>query len=196
MTDTISEAHDDAPQTTSKDKDAAERARRDLVGGQGSTITGRSVNINRPRHELWAYWRDFANLSTFMENIVRIDVRDTTNSHWVVKGPMGTTVEWDAIVTDEKQGEYIAWTSAPGADVANSGRIDFRDATGGRGTVVMATIAYDPPAGVIGKLVATLMQREPGLQARRDLRRFKQLMETGEIAVSSRTRADAKAEKE
>jgi len=73
-------------------------------------------------------------------------------------------------------------TSEPGADIANSGRIEFRDA-GERGTIVRVTIAYDPPGGVIGKVIAKMFQREPAIQARRDLRRFKQLMETGEIAT-------------
>ena len=94
----------------------------------------------------------------------------------------GATVAWDARVTQEEKDRFIAWTSEPGADVPNSGRVEFRDA-GERGTVVTATIAYDPPGGVIGKVIAKLFQREPAIQARRDLRRFKQLMETGEIAT-------------
>jgi uncharacterized membrane protein len=114
-------------------------------------------------------------------------VIDAKRSHWVVKAPGGRTVEWDALITDEVEGEYLAWASQPGADVANSGRIDFRDA-GARGTVVTATLLYDPPYGVVGKLIAKLFQREPAIQARRDLRRFKQLMETGEVATAARTR--------
>ena len=129
-----------------------------------------------------------------MENVERIDVLDAARSHWVVKAPGGRTVEWDARITEEREGEVIAWTTEEGADVANSGRIEFRDA-GARGTVVVATIAYDPPGGTIGKIVAKLFQREPAIQARRDLRRFKQLMETGEIATSSRTKAQLQEEK-
>ncbi|MDP9414460.1 MAG: cyclase, partial [Pseudomonadota bacterium] len=75
--------------------------------------------------------------------------------------------------------------SEEGADVRNSGRIDFLDAGPGRGTMVRATISYDPPAGAIGRAVAKVLQREPNVQARRDLRRFKQLMETGEITTSA-----------
>ena len=113
---------------------------------------------------------------------VRIDVIGPTRSHWVVKAPGGGTVEWNAVVTEERENEAIYWQSEEGADVPNSGRITFRDA-GARGTVVTATIAYDPPGGAIGKLIAKMFQREPAIQARRDLRRFKQLMETGEIAT-------------
>ena len=146
------------------------------------------MTINRPREELYAYWRDFTKLPTFMDNVERVELLDGSRSRWVVKAPGDTTVEWVSEITDEKPGEYIAWSSVEGADVPNSGRIDFRDASGGRGTVVTATILYDPPAGLIGKVIAKMFQREPAIQARRDLRRFKQLMETGEIATGARSR--------
>lgn len=186
---------DDAPMSSSKRGDAADLASESLIEPKGDAIIGRAVTINRPRAELFAYWRDFANLETFMENVVRVDTLDARRSHWVVKAPAGKTVEWDAEITEERDGEMIAWASTEGADVPNSGRIDFRDA-GERGTVVTATINYDPPAGVIGKIVVKLFQREPAIQARRDLRRFKQLMETGEIATSARTRAEHDEEKD
>jgi len=113
-----------------------------------------------------------------------VTVLDAARSHWVVKAPADSTVEWDSIITEDRPGELIAWTSAEGASVANSGRIEFRDSSNGRGTVVTVTIAYDPPLGAVGKMFAKLFQREPKIQARQDLRRFKQLMETGEIATS------------
>lgn len=173
--------HDDAPPTTSKDLDSD----RELVA--------RAVTINRPVAELYAFFRDFSNLAQFMENIVRIEVRDPKHSHWVVKAPGGKTVEWDAAVTEERGNESITWQSEEGADVPNSGRVAFRNA-GPRGTIVTATIAYDPPAGTIGKLIAKLFQREPAIQARRDLRRFKQLMETGEVATAAMNRAQFEKE--
>jgi uncharacterized membrane protein len=158
-----------------------------VTKAKGSSVTAQAVTINKPVAEVYGYFRNFANLPTFMENIESIDVHDEKRSHWVVKAPGGTTVEWDAIVTDEEPGRYVAWTSAEGADVPNSGRVEFRDA-GRRGTVVSATILYDPPAGFIGKIVAKVLQREPALQSRRDLNRFKQFMETGEIATSAMNR--------
>lgn len=91
------------------------------------------------------------------------------------------------MITEDIPGESITWQSAPGSAIANSGRVDFHQ-TPGRGTIVRAVIAYDAPAGAIGTLVARLFQREPRLQARRDLHRFKQLMETGEIATGARNR--------
>jgi len=179
---------DDAPAATAKTGRGATDAASRLIDAQGDQIVARSVTINRPASELYAYFRDFAKLPTFMDNVERIDVIDTTRSHWVVKAPAGRTVEWDARITEERDGELIAWTSEDGADVPNSGRIEFK-AAGARGTVVTATILYDPPGGVVGKVIAKLFQREPAIQARRDLRRFKQLMETGEIATAARTRA-------
>ena len=179
---------DDAPLAASKQGDAAAIARDNIPQAQGNSFASWAVTINRPRQELYGYWRDFANLASFMENVERIEVRDTSRSHWVVKAPAGRTVEWDALVTDERDGEMIAWTSDEGADVPNSGRVEFRDA-GERGTVVTATILYDPPGGIIGKVVAKMFQREPNIQVRRDLRRLKQLMETGEIATAAKTRA-------
>ncbi len=191
MADTqFHEGGDDAPLTASKHSSAAVDAATDgLVEARGDALVGRAVTINRPRAELYAYFRDFANLPSFMDNIERVDVRDATHSHWVVKAPAGRTVEWDSTITDEVEGEYFVWASDPGADIANSGRIEFRDA-GARGTVVTASLIYDPPGGVVGKLIAKLFQREPAIQARRDLRRFKQLMETGEVATAASTRAE------
>ena len=184
---------DDAPISASKRSDAHSIVLDEFTDVKGKSIVGRSVTINKPVGELFAYFRDFANLPAFMENVERIDVLDDKRSHWVVKGPARLTYEWDALVTDEVQDRYIAWASQPGADVDNSGRVDLRDA-GARGTVVTATIMYDPPGGVVGKLIAKMFQREPAIQARRDLRRFKQLMETGEIATAAMTRKQREEE--
>ena len=185
---------DDAPITAAKQSDAVHDATDSLIEPKGDSLSGVAVTINRPISELFAYWRDFTNLATFMENVARIEMLDDHRSHWAVKAPAGRTVEWNAVVTEEAKDSFIAWASEEGADVPNSGRIDFRDA-GARGTIVTATILYDPPAGTVGKLIAKVFQREPAIQARRDLRRFKQLMETGEIATSSWTRKQLEEEK-
>ncbi len=179
---------DDGPVAASK-KDPAAEAKAMFGDAAGGEVTARAVTINKPVAEVFAYFRDFANLPSFMENVVSIDVADARRSHWVVKAPGGKTVEWDAVVTDEAENQYIAWESQPGADVPNAGRVDFRDA-GARGTVVTATITYDPPYGIIGKIVAKMFQREPAIQARRDLRRFKQLLETGEIATPAKNKQE------
>ena len=194
MADTT-DTRDDAPLTASKRSDAVDDATATLADGKGDSLVSRAVTINRPVAEVYAYWRDFANLPSFMDNVVSITPLDGERSHWVVKAPAGKTVEWNAVVTDERENALIAWTSEDGADVPNSGRIEFRDA-GARGTVVTATIHYDPPGGIVGKLIAKMFQRESAIQARRDLRRFKQLLETGEIATSSYTNAQLAEEKE
>lgn len=193
MADTIDPARaDDAPLATSKHVSAAVDSASDALietpSGAADTLVGCTVTINRPRAELFAYWRDLTQLPTFMENVEQVERLDNKRSRWVVKAPAGKTVEWISAITEERDGEVIAWASEDGADVPNSGRIDFRDAQGDRGTIVTATILYDPPAGIIGKVIAKMFQREPAIQARRDLRRFKQLMETGEIATGPRNR--------
>ena len=182
MTDTDVRSHSDAPVAASKSGSAPGEYASKLEEAKGDAITGRAVTINRPVDEVFGYFRDFANLPSFMENVEAITVLDARRSHWVVKAPGGRTVEWDARVTAEEPNRSIAWTSEEGADVPNSGTVTFQPVEG-RGTVVTATILYDPPGGAIGKLIAKMFQREPAIQARRDLRRFKQLMETGEVAT-------------
>ncbi|QYE33916.1 SRPBCC family protein [Polymorphobacter sp. PAMC 29334] len=185
--------HDDAPPLTSKHSDVVTDAAESLDLTVGDSVSTRSVTINKPQAELFAFFRDFSNLPKFMENIERVDVIDATRSHWVVKAPVGEIVEWDSTITEESPPSSFAWTSK--GNIPNSGRVDFRDA-GPRGTIVTAMIAYDPPGGTIGKLIAKLFQREPALQARRDLRRLKQLMETGEVSTNARTAAALAKEKE
>ena len=118
----------------------------------GDELVARTVTIDRPRQELYAFWRDFRNLPLFMENIQSVTVIDELRSHWVVRAPADRTVEWDAVITEDEPGAAIAWASTDDASVRNSGRIEFRDSTNGRGTEVTATIVYDPPAGGLGKL--------------------------------------------
>lgn len=153
-------------------------------GWHDAALIGRTVTINRSRAELYAFWRDFRNLALFMENVQSVTPVDGRRSHWVIKAPAGKTVEWDSDLTEEVADEVLAWESVAGADIKNAGRIEFRDGPPGRGTEVTATIVYEPPGGDLGKLIAKLFQKEPKIQARRELRRFKQLMETGEISTA------------
>lgn len=156
------------------------------TGWSSAAVVSRAVTIDRPRQEVYDYFRNFANLPTFMVNIDSVVESDDRRSHWTVIGPGGFKVEWDAtLIDDTVDGEVIAWESLPGALVANKGAVEFRDAVGGRGTEVHATIVYRPPGGTAGKLVAKLTQKEPGIQVRRDLKRLKMLLEAGEIATNA-----------
>jgi uncharacterized membrane protein len=176
--------HSDAPPTAFKDPNPAAAGLSTATDDSGDLI-GRTVTINAPRQALYAFWRDFRNLPLFMENIESVQVFDERRSHWMVKGPADSTVEWDSVIVEDVPGESIAWSTTDEAEVPNSGRIEFRDTTNGRGTQVTVNIVYDPPVGKLGKAVAKLFGREPNIQARQDLRRFKQLMETGEIPTSA-----------
>jgi uncharacterized membrane protein len=189
-------AHDDAPLSAAKNPNPLAEAGDGGVGTprHGDVLIGRSVTINRPREELYAFWRDFNNLPRFMHNVHSVSIQDQSHSHWVIEAPAGKTVEWDSKITHDDPGRLIAWESLEGASVRNSGRVEFLDSRDGRGTVVRVTLTYDPPAGAVGKLIAKLFQKEPKVQARQDLRRFKQLMETGEIATAAKTRAQFEKE--
>jgi len=174
----------DAPPSALKDPNPA-AAGLSIDPDDSGDLIGRTVTINVPRQALYAFWRDFRNLPLFMENIESVQVYDERRSHWIVKGPADSTVEWDSVIVEDNPGESIAWSTTDKAEVPNSGRIEFRDTSNGRGTQVTVNIVYDPPVGKLGKAMAKLFGREPNIQARQDLRRFKQLMETGEIPTSA-----------
>ena len=143
-----------------------------------------SITIDRPREQLYAFWRDFENLPRFMASLKSVRTTDAGRSHWVARGPMGKSVEWDAEVIHEHPDSRIEWRSLPGADIENSGSVEFLPALGGRGTVVRVHLEYQMPGGKAGSMLAKLMGSDPSGQVRDDLRFFKQLMETGVIATT------------
>jgi uncharacterized membrane protein len=175
----------DAPLSTARNPNPAAAGLG--IKDEDDVLVGRTVSIYRSRQELYEFWRDFRNLPLFMENIEAVEVSDGDLSHWVVRGPAGADLEWDSRITEDVPGEVIAWRSVEGASVDNSGRVEFRDSPNARGTIVSVTIAYDPPGGKLGKVFAKIFRREPAIQARHELRRFKQLMETGELPTSALT---------
>jgi uncharacterized membrane protein len=144
----------------------------------------KSVTINRAPEELYRFWRNFENLPRFMNHLESVRETGAGRSHWTAKAPAGSTVEWDAEIYNEKEGEMIAWRTLEGADVASAGSVHFEPASGGRGTVVRVVLKYDPPGGKLGALVARLFGENPERQITEDLGRFKQLMETGEVATT------------
>jgi uncharacterized membrane protein len=150
--------------------------------GQQETVVTESVIVNRPARQLYDFWREFENLPQFMDNIKSVQKLDALRSHWVIKAPAGTSVEFDSRVVDDVPGRSISWQSEEGASVPNRGRVEFIETASGGATNVRVTLSYDPPAGTAGRMVAKLFQREPSVQAAQDLERFKQLMESGSAA--------------
>lgn len=161
-------------------------------------VVGRTVTIAKPRAELFAFWRDFQNLPRFMANLERIEPsgEEPGRNTWHIRAPAGRAYAVDTRIVREVDGELIAWRSTEDSEVDTEGRVTFEDAPGDRGTRVGLIIAYKPKGGVMGQAIATLMQRSPELQARHDLKRFKMLMEAGEIATSASTRAEQRHKKE
>jgi len=156
----------------------------------GYAVVGRTVTINKPRAELYAFWRDFRNLPRFMENVESVAV-EGDRTVWTISAPMGRSVKLETEIVEERENELIAWRSVEGSEIDAEGRVTFRDAPKDRGTRVEAIVAYKPPAGELGRLVAKLFRREPEMQGRHELKRFKMLMETGEIASSDNRREAA-----
>lgn len=140
---------------------------------------------NKSAAELYAFWHDFENLPTFMKHLKSVTVMNSTNrSHWVAKAPLGNSVEWDATIIDDRENQLISWASVPGADVENSGFVRFQAAPPGRGTEVKVVLEYSVPGGGLTAAIASLFGENPEQQIGDDLRRFKMLMETGEIATT------------
>lgn len=142
-----------------------------------------SVTIDRPAQELYERWRDLPRLPRLMRHLQSVTVLDERRSRWVASGPADATVTWEAVIVEDVPGEVIAWRSAESADVPNDGRVRFSAAPAGQGTEVQVHLRYDPPLGVVGKTFARLFGEEPSQQVREDLKRFKQEVETGEVAT-------------
>jgi uncharacterized membrane protein len=150
--------------------------------GPGAVHVRRSVIINERPENLYQRWHDFETLPQFMSHLISVENTGEKRSHWVAKGPAGSRVEWDAEVSEDVPNQLIAWRSLPGADVDNAGSVRFQPATGGRGTIVRVDMHYRPPAGKAGAWIAKMLGQSPEKQLAVDLVRFKQMVETGEIA--------------
>lgn len=155
---------------------------------QGSAEARSAVTINRPPAELYAFWRDLANLAQLMPDILEIRPQGEGRWRWAVRGPGGASLEWEAELVEERENELIAWRSVGDWDIASEGAVRFRSAPGGRGSEVHVTMSFGAPAGrpfdrLRGRAVAWLFGAEPGRQLRDGLRRLKTQMETGEAAV-------------
>lgn len=157
--------------------------RTSIPAGHGIKVE-ESVTIMRPPEELYRFWTNLENLPRIMSHLEAVRKLGDQRSHWVACGPLGTRMEWDAEVLTQRQNEVISWRSLDGSEVDTAGSVHFTAAPGDRGTVVRVVLKYDPPAGQIGAAIADLLGQAPGQRIREDLRRFKQLMETGEVATT------------
>lgn len=154
----------------------------DATGLNKAIRVEKTVTINRSASDLYNFWHDFENLPTFMKHLKHVKVYDDKRSHWIASAPLGASVEWDAEVVNDQPDRLIAWASVEGADVDNSGFVRFQP--GERGTEVKVVLEYNPPGGALTGALAKLFGEEPEQQVGSELSRFKQLMESGEIATT------------
>lgn len=168
---------DDAPGRTAKDRSFG-----------SYSVIGRTVTIGKSRQEIYDFWRDFSNLPKFMENVHAVETQGE-RTRWTLRAPAGRDVTIETEIVRDDPGREIAWASTDASDITTRGKVKFRDAPGERGTEVEAIIAYEPPGGELGRLVAKLFQAEPAIQGRRELKRLKMLLEAGEIATPKNHKA-------
>lgn len=144
------------------------------------------VPIHKSPEELYRFWRNLENLPRFMEHLQSVNVIDDRISHWVARGPAGFNVEWDAEIVNDIENELIGWRSLKGSQVDNGGSVRFDRMADGGGTVVRVSLQYNPPAGYVGAMIARMFGDAPEKTIAQDLRRFKELMETGDLTSTVR----------
>jgi uncharacterized membrane protein len=152
-------------------------------GSQAVRFT-ESVTVNRPPDECYRCWRKIEEFPAFMTYLKSVRETGGGRSHWVAQGLAGKEIAWDAEITEDVPGEVIAWRTLPGAGVPNAGRVLFQRAPRGHGTFVRLLMEYDPPAHAAGAWLAKLFGKDPKAHAHKNLHRFKQLIETGEVATT------------
>lgn len=151
----------------------------------------KSINITRSPSELYSFWRDLQNLPRFMPSIVAVEVLDDNRSRWHACGPLNKEFHWEAEILEERKDEIITWrTIERESNLEHTGTVSFRRAPGNRGTIVTLECRWAPPGGIFGALTAKLLPQDPARQVSEDLRRFRQLMETGEISRNQETSSD------
>ena len=160
---------------------------RQLTNGRQGVHAKASCIVNGSSEQVYEYWRNFENLPRFMKHLEAVTDLGEGRSHWIAKGPAGTQVEWDATIIADVPGKVITWRSLEGSDVDHAGAVRFEEAAGGRGTIIKVNIEYKPLGGVLGASIAKLFGEEPEQQLDDDLRRFKQVLEVGEVVLSDAT---------
>lgn len=164
------------------------------LGGRHGVIVEDAITIYRPIDDVYSYWRNLENLPRFMDHLEEVDVIDRFRSHWVARGPLGAKVEWDAQIINDIPPTLLSWKSVGDSDVISAGSVRFK-AAGERATEVRVKLQYDPPAGKVGATVAWLLGEDPQHQIAEDLRKFKELMETGELSAAGNYRATSSSQR-
>ncbi len=159
-------------------------ARRDTVDASGAIRIRKSITINQSPEACYRFWRNFENFPRFMKHVDEVHVLDATHSHWKVRAPLGWHVEWTAELASDIPAQQLGWRTLPDAEIDHAGVVRFVPAGGERGTRVEVDLSYRPPLGKAGSSIAKLFGEEPAQQIDDDLRRFKQLIETGEIPTT------------
>ncbi|WP_205752287.1 SRPBCC family protein [Cryptosporangium phraense] len=176
---------------------AVQATRSTATSGRGGPMElTATTTVRIPAPEVYTFWRDLQNLPTFMAHLEEVRTTGDRTSHWTAGAPFGQNVEWDAEIVDEAAGERIAWRSTGDADVPNAGTVRFVPAPDGVSTEVHVVLTYDIPGGPVGKAVAKYFGEEPHQQLDDDLRRLKQVLETGEVVRSDGAPWGKRARKE
>ena len=147
-------------------------------------LVSKSITISASPEEVYRFWRNLENFPRFMTHLEEVRTTGERTSHWIAKAPAGTSVEWDAEITEDEANSRLAWRTLPDSSIEHEGIVSFESAPAGRGTIVRVSMRYMPPAGKVGVALAKLFGEEPSVQIDGDLRRLKQLIETGEIATT------------
>jgi uncharacterized membrane protein len=153
-------------------------------GTEGKSVLGAVVTVNKPVEEVYSFWKDPRNFPRFMNALDSVQPISQRLSHWKIEAPAGLSVEWDAEIVNDTPNEMISWRSVDSAEVQNTGTVKFRRAAGGRGTEVQLETEFKPKGGPLGAKVAKLISTIPKTNLANDLRRFKQLIELGEVVKS------------
>ena len=169
---------------TALDLTAARRSKRGSGSSSRELELTAAITVARSPQEAYDFWRGLERLPAFMWHLEQVEWTGEGRTRWTAKAPLGLTVTWDAELTEDVRGEVIAWRSLPGADIDNRGSVRFAPAPAGRGTEVRVHLRYAVPGGRLGATVARLLGEEPHQQVEDDLRRFKQVLETGEVVRS------------
>jgi uncharacterized membrane protein len=167
-----------------RDEDASDETRAALGGDRGFVVH-EAIRLELPIGEVFRFWRRLENLPRFMSHLATV-TETGRRSHWVARGPGGVLVEWDAEIINDVENQVIGWQSLPGGDVTVAGSVNFDSVRDGSSTQVTVRLQYAPPAGRVGSLISMLAGREPSQTIREDLRRLKQILETGEVAQAPR----------